>query len=313
MSQRAEIEISLGALDLIHRWCAQLTAVRGLDPKTVDVYRHAATSYLGFLSRHLGGPVGRDDLGAISLTDLRAWMAAARGRGLSARSLAKEISALRSFHAWLEEAERIACPAIDALRSPKVAHRLPRPVPADDARALLDTVSLGKQTWIIARDRAVLTLLWGAGLRISEALSLRQRDAPLGEVLRITGKRGKMREVPVLPVARAAVETYRALSPFAPVPNDALFLGARGGALDRRAISGAMAEARLALGLPASATPHALRHAFATQLLAAGGDLRAIQELLGHASLTSTQIYTEVDEARLLDAYHNSHPRADAT
>ncbi|MEM0921649.1 MAG: tyrosine recombinase XerC [Pseudomonadota bacterium] len=310
MSAPDEIALSPAALDLLHRWCAQLTAVRGLSPKTVDVYRHAVTCYFLFLSSHLGGPVSRTTLDEIALTDLRAWMAAARRRGLSARSLAKEISALRSFHAWLDEAEGIACPAMDALRSPKTPRRLPRPVPEDGARDLLDTVSQDRPPWIAARDRAVLTLLWGAGLRISEALSLRQRDAPLGEVLRIIGKRNKMREVPVLAAARDAVETYRRLCPHGTRPQDALFLGARGGALDRRAISGAMAEARMALGLPSSATPHALRHAFASQLLSAGGDLRAIQDLLGHASLSSTQIYTEIDEARLIEAYHASHPRS---
>lgn len=303
-------DASDGALDLMRRWLAQLSAVRGLDPKTIDVYASAVAGYLGFLGDHLGGPAGKTTLGAIAPRDLRAWMATERGRGVGARTLAKQLSALRSFHAWLEEVEGIACPAIDAVRAPKVTQRLPRPVPEDGAHALIAAVSCDRDPWVMARDQAALTLIWGAGLRISEALGLRQRDAPLGDVIRVTGKRRKQRDVPVLPVARTAVEHYRRLCPHAPGPEAALFLGIRGGPLNPRLLSGAMAEARMALGLPATATPHALRHAFATQLLAAGGDLRAIQELLGHASLSSTQIYTAVDEIRLMDVYDRTHPRS---
>jgi integrase/recombinase XerC len=179
-----------------------------------------------------------------------------------------------------------------------------------DARAILDVVSAHAEPWIAARDQAALTLIWGSGLRISEALGLKQRQAPLGDVVRVTGKGGKEREVPVLPVASEAVEAYRSLCPHAPGRDDALFLGARGGALNPRLLQAAMATARMALGLPASATPHALRHAFATQLLSAGGDLRAVQELLGHASLSTTQVYTGVDEARLMEVYERAHPLA---
>jgi integrase/recombinase XerC len=182
-------------------------------------------------------------------------------------------------------------------------------VPEDAARAIVQTVSADADPWIAARDRAALTLIWGSGLRISEALGLRQRDAPLAEVIRVTGKGNKQREVPVLPIARQAVEHYRELCPHAPGRGDALFLGARGGPLSPRLLQKAMAAARMALGLPASATPHALRHSFATQLLAAGGDLRAIQELLGHASLSTTQVYTGVDESRLMEVYEKAHPR----
>lgn len=302
-------EASAGAAALMARWLAQLSAVGRRSPRTVEAYRRDVARFLGFMGRHRGGPMGRAALGEITLAELRAWMAAERGRGLSARSLARALSALRAFYRWLDAAEGIDCAALQVLRTPKRPARLPRPVPEDGARALIGAVSAGAAPWIAARDQAALTLIWGSGLRISEALGLSQRDAPLAEVIRVTGKGAKQREVPVLPAARQAVEHYRALCPHAPAPNDALFLGARGGPLGARALQRAMATARMALGLPASATPHALRHSFATQLLAAGGDLRAVQELLGHASLASTQVYTGVDEARLMQVYEAAHPR----
>jgi integrase/recombinase XerC len=236
-------------------------------------------------------------------------MAAERGRGISARSLARALSAVRSFYSWLEAAEGVDCLAIHVVRSPKLPKRLPRPISVVGAHAIVGTVSNDAEPWITARDQAALTLIWGSGLRISEALGLRQGDAPLDEVIRVTGKGNKQREVPVLPVARQAVERYRALCPFAPGHGDPLFLGARGGALNPRLLQKAMATARMALGLPPSATPHALRHSFATQLLAAGGDLRSIQELLGHASLSSTQVYTGVDETWLMEVYDAAHPK----
>lgn len=299
---------SAGASDLLARWLAQLSAVRRRSPKTVEAYRRDVAGYLGFLAGHRGGPAGRAALGAVTLAEIRAWMAAERGRGLSPRSLARALSAVRSFYTWLDEAEGIDCAAIHAVRSPKLPARLPRPVPEAGARAVVASVSAGAEPWIAARDQAALTLIWGSGLRISEALGLRQGDAPLAEVIRVTGKGAKQREVPVLPAARQAVAHYRALCPYAPGRSAALFLGARGGPLNPRLLQKAMAAARMALGLPASATPHALRHSFATQLLAAGGDLRAIQELLGHASLSSTQVYTGVDETRLMEIYDKAHP-----
>jgi len=301
---------SPGAQALIERWVAQLTAVKGGSEKTAEAYRRDVAEFIGFLGQHCGGPVGAKTLGEVSLADFRAWMAAARARGLSARSLARALSAVRGFYRWLEAAEGIACPAVDAVRAPKVTPGLPRPVAPDQAAALIEAAGQHPEPWIAARDQAALTLLWGAGLRISEALGLRQSDAPLPEALRITGKGGRVRMVPVLPVAREAVEAYRALCPYRPGPPEALFLGARGGPLNPRILSGVMGAGRAALGLPASATPHALRHAFATQLLAAGGDLRAVQELLGHASLSSTQVYTGVDADRLRAVYDAAHPRA---
>lgn len=301
---------SAGATELMERWLAQLTAIRQRSERTAEAYRRDVAGYLGFLARHRGGPMGLTALGEVTLAELRAWMAAERARGLSARSLARALSAVRAFHGWLDAAEGVDCAAIHVVRTPKRPARLPRPVPEAGARALLDSVSADAAPWIAARDQAALTLIWGSGLRISEALGLRQRDAPLPEVIRVTGKGAKQREVPVLPAARQAVEHYRALCPHAPGRNDALFLGARGGPLNPRLLQKAMATARMALGLPPSVTPHALRHSFATQLLAAGGDLRAIQELLGHASLSTTQVYTAVDETRLMEVYDKAHPRS---
>ncbi|MDH3665635.1 MAG: tyrosine recombinase XerC [Paracoccaceae bacterium] len=303
------VALSGAAADLLDRWLAQLSAVRQRSAKTVEAYRRDVAGYLGFLALHTGSPMGRQALGQVSLGDLRAWMAAERARGLSSASLARALSAVRAFYKWLDAAEGVDCAAIHVVRSPKSPARLPRPVPETGARAVLAAVSAHGQPWIAARDQAALTLIWGSGLRISEALGLRQGDAPLSEVIRVTGKGGKERDVPVLPAAREAVEHYLDLCPHAAGPGEALFLGARGGPLSPRLLQKAMAEARMALGLPASATPHALRHSFATQLLAAGGDLRAIQELLGHASLSTTQVYTQVDEARLMEIYDKAHPK----
>ena len=308
MSSTASSE---AATRLLEDWLAQLGSVRGMSPRTLVAYRRDVSGYLGFLAWHWGGPAGAAALGRVATADLRAWMAQERGRGLSARSLARALSAVKGFHAWLAESRGLVAPAVTATRGLRIKTRLPRPVAPDAARALIAAVELQSTApWIGARDLAVVTLLYGCGLRISEALGLRQADAPLGEVLRIRGKGGRERLVPVLPVAARAVEAYRAILPFAPEPAAPLFLGARGGALNPRAVQQAMARARMQLGLPATATPHALRHSFATHLLEAGGDLRTIQELLGHATLASTQVYTGVDQARLMQAYAAAHPKA---
>ena len=302
---------SEGAARLMQDWLAQLGGVRGLSPRTLDAYRRDVSGYLGFLALHEGGPLGEAALGRVATGDLRAWMARERGRGLSARSLARSLSAVKSFHAWLAESRGLPAPAVSATRGPRVKPRLPRPVAADAARELIATVEAQSlEPWVAARDVAVVTLLYGCGLRISEGLGLRQGDAPLGPSLRIRGKGGRERMVPVLPAVRAAVETYRALCPYKPGPAAPLFLGARGGALNPRLVQKAMAAARMQIGLPATATPHALRHSFATHLLEAGGDLRTIQELLGHASLATTQVYTGVDQVRLMESYMAAHPKA---
>jgi integrase/recombinase XerC len=296
---------------LLQRWLVALGARRGRAPKTLEAYRRDVAGYLGFLGRHRGEGISLALLASVSQSDLRAFMAQARGRGLSAPSLARALSAIRGFHRWLAEAEGVEAPAVLAQRNPRVPRRLPRPVAVDAARDLIaSTGGADPRAWVGARDAAVLTLLWGCGLRISEALSLKGRDAPLPRALRIVGKGGRERMVPVLPAAREAVERYRGLMPFAADPQAPLFRGIRGGALGPRTVQAAMASERMALGLPATATPHALRHAFATHLLAAGGDLRAIQTLLGHRSLSSTQIYAAVDSERLTAIHAAAHPRA---
>jgi integrase/recombinase XerC len=238
-------------------------------------------------------------------------MAHERGRGVSARSLARALSAVKGFTRWLADREGAEATAVLSARAPRFQKKLPRPLAIDAARAVIGSVRENPaEDWIAARDAAVVTLLYGCGLRISEALGLTGASVPLPEVLRIRGKGGKERIVPVLPVARAAVDLYARLCPF-PVERDAaLFRGARGGPLSPRLIQKAMETARAQLGLPATATPHAMRHSFATHLLAAGGDLRTIQDLLGHASLSTTQAYTAVDTARLMEVYEKAHPRA---
>ena len=300
---------ALGAA--LAEWLLQLSALKGAAPLTIEAYRRDVARYLHFLSRH------RDDAGspasvvATSQSDLRAWMAEERSRGLSARSLARRLSAVKGFSAWVADRTGADGTTVLAARGPRFRRKLPRPLSEEGAAAILTTVGDdAREDWIAARDGAIVTLLYGLGLRISEALSLTAACHPLPSVLRITGKGGKTRLVPVIPAAAAAVTGYVALCPFELAPDAPLFRGARGGPVNPRLIQSAMERARLRLGLPATATPHALRHSFATHLLSAGGDLRAIQELLGHASLSTTQAYTAVDAARLMEVYEKAHPRA---
>jgi integrase/recombinase XerC len=299
------------AEDLLRRWLSTLSAVRGARPRTIEAYARDVAGWLGFLARHRGGPPAPEDLGTIETADLRAWMASRRAEGVGARTLARELSAVRGFHRWLAEAAGIEAHAVAAQRGPRVQRRLPRAVEAADAVALIGAVEgAANEPWIGARDGALLTLLWGCGLRIGEALALTGAQSPLPDAIRVEGKGGKQRMVPVLPAARAAVADYVRACPHPILRDGPLFLGARGGAMNARAAQKAMAAARIALGLPSTATPHALRHAFATHLLSAGGDLRAIQALLGHASLSTTQVYTAVDARRLGAVHAAAHPRA---
>ncbi|AWB47641.1 recombinase XerC [Gemmobacter aquarius] len=304
--------LSPQARDALQSWLAHLRALDGAAPKTLEAYGRDVTGYLSFLARHRGGAEGTVALASVPLSDLRAWMAHERARGLGARSLARSLSAVKGFTAYIaDRAEGLDATAVLSARGPKFRRKLPRPLTIDAAAAMIDTVAeQPSEAWVAARDRAVITLLYGCGLRISEALGLTGADDPLPETLRITGKGGKTRLVPVLPVAAEAVADYVRLCPFDLTPAEPLFRGVRGGALSPRLMQSAMEKARMQLGLPATATPHAMRHSFATHLLSAGGDLRAIQELLGHASLSTTQAYTGVDAARLMEAYHNAHPRA---
>jgi integrase/recombinase XerC len=295
----------------LNDWLAQIAALQGAAANTLAAYRHDVARYLAFLARHRGGAEGLAAVAMTSQSDLRAWMAEERARGLSARSLARALSAVKGFTAWAADRTGADATTVLSARGPKVRRKLPRPLSEDGAAAMLAGIGEdAREDWIAARDSAILTLLYGLGLRISEALALTGADHPLPPILRITGKGGKTRIVPVLPAATDAVAAYVDLCPFDLSPGAKLFRGARGGPVNPRLIQAAMERARLRLGLPASATPHALRHSFATHLLSAGGDLRAIQELLGHASLSTTQGYTAVDPARLMDVYEKAHPRA---
>ncbi|MEX0350460.1 MAG: tyrosine recombinase XerC [Paracoccaceae bacterium] len=303
--------ISPACRDALQRWLDAQKALAGNAENTITAYSGDVADFLSFMTLHKGAPQGLGALERITVADMRAWMAKTRQDGIAARSLARKLSAVKTFYRWLAEREGFEPTAVLSARAPKFQKKLPRPLAEDAARAMIDTVELQSTTdWVAARDVAVVTLLYGCGLRISEALGLNGADAPLPATLRILGKGGKERVVPVIEAARDAVETYLRLSPY-PLETDApLFRGVRGGALNPGAIQAAMARARAQLGLPASATPHAMRHSFATHLLAAGGDLRSIQELLGHASLSTTQAYTAVDTARLMEVYERTHPKA---
>ncbi|SDI59096.1 tyrosine recombinase XerC [Aliiruegeria lutimaris] len=292
------------------RWLDHLRAVDGVAENTLTAYQRDLAGFLAFLTGHFGESLGQRPLERLTISDMRAWMAHERGRGVAARSLARELSAVKNFAGWMAERDGFDATAILAARAPKYRRKLPRPLAEDAAKAVLETVELqSEEPWIAARDVAVVTLLYGCGLRISEALGLEADCLPLGESLRIRGKGGKERIVPVLPAAREAVSRYVALSPWPAEAGTPLFRGKRGGRLNARLVTRVMERSRMQLGLPASATPHALRHSFATHLLAAGGDLRAIQELLGHASLSTTQAYTAVDAERLMEVYEMAHPR----
>jgi integrase/recombinase XerC len=297
--------------DLLEAWLSHLRGVRGRAAATVEAYGRDVSGFLAFQSGHLGGAPGPAELRGLTARDIRAWMAAERARGVGARSLARQLSSVKSFYGWWAERDGFDATAVLSMRAPRHQRRLPRPLTEDGAREMLSGVSeQDARDWVAARDTAVVTLLYGCGLRISEALGLDAGLVPLPDTLRIRGKGGKEREVPVLPAARAAVDRYAALCPHELAPGTPLFRGIRGGALGARSVARVMEQTRMRLGLPASATPHAMRHSFATHLLNAGGDLRAIQELLGHASLSTTQAYTGVDTARLMDVYAKAHPRA---
>jgi integrase/recombinase XerC len=296
-------------------WLRHLAHERRLSARTLEAYGRDVRQFLAFLQERFGARPGIADFTDCAPADLRAFLAGRRSEGVDARSLQRAISALRSLarHVARESGETAA--ALGALRAPKAARRLPRPLSAPDARAVTTTAPRegeAREPWVLARDAAVLALCYGAGLRISEALLIRRAAAPVGETdaVAIVGKGQKSRSAPIIAPVRRAVEDYLKLCPYALKSDGPLFVGAKGGPLSPRIVQLAMARMRGALGLPDTATPHALRHSFATHLLARGGDLRTIQDLLGHASLSTTQVYTGVDGARLLAAYRSAHPRA---
>ncbi|MGB3472399.1 MAG: tyrosine recombinase XerC [Erythrobacter sp.] len=292
--------------DLIAAWHDHLTHAKRRSPHTVRAYVSAAQR---IVTAH--DLTSWEAAAQIEAHDLRRHLAARRAGGLGNASTARELSALKAFVAFARVQAGDPDPAPPRLRGPRLKKGLPRPVTPDDAVNLTDIVDgIAADDWIGARDRAVLLLMYGSGLRIAEALSLQGADSPLGDTLNVTGKGGKERVVPILPITREAVQAYTAHCPWPLAKDEALFRGAKGGPLSPGMVQKAMAQARRALGLPDTATPHALRHSFATHLLSAGADLRSLQELLGHASLGSTQIYTKVDAAQMLKDYRAAHPRA---
>jgi integrase/recombinase XerC len=294
-------------------WLAHLEIERGYARLTIDAYRRDLTQFIAFLARATGRPPALTDLGQVSAKTFRAFLASRRRQGVESRSLARTMSALRMAFRWLEAEGRLKNRAVLTVARPKVGHGVPKPLTIEKAADVMaESGSAAALAWVGARDTAILLLLYGSGLRISEALGLTRADAPTAnrDVLRITGKGGKERVVPVLPIAVTAIARYIEQQPWTLEPEDVLFRGLQGGPLSPRIVQRAIEAMRGRLGLPASATPHALRHSFATHLLSAGADLRQIQELLGHASLSTTQVYTEVDRERLLAVYKAAHPRA---
>lgn len=302
-----------GLAKAVERWRRHLASERRLADKTVSAYSRDVEQFLRFLTGHLGNPPTLADMGALTTTDIRAFLAARRNDGAGSRTLARGIAGIRSFVSFLERDGHANGAALRAIRPPRAKRTLPKPLTASAALETIDVDNaLDAEPWIAARNAAILALLYGSGLRISEALAVKRGEAPLGDndALRVRGKGSKERIVPVLPAVAAAIADYLRQCPYNPGHGGPLFVGARGGPLNPRMVQRAMEKLRGALGLPPTATPHALRHSFATHLLANGGDLRAIQELLGHASLSTTQIYTGVDSERLMAAYDKAHPRA---
>jgi integrase/recombinase XerC len=300
----------------VAQWLAHLGAERRMSPKTLEAYQRDAGQFLGFLAEHLGGAPSLKQLAKIAPQDVRAFMASRRAAGIGGRSLMRNLAGARSFARFLERNGKGKVAALAAVRAPKVAKTLPKPLALAGAKRMTDADErLGEERapWIFARDAAALALLYGSGLRISEALGLKRREVPTpggGDFITVLGKGSKTRMVPVLPQVLELIAEYVSLCPHDLPPQGPLFVGARGGPLSPRILQLTMERLRGALSLPDTATPHALRHSFATHLLARGGDLRAIQELLGHASLSTTQIYTAVDSERLIEVYRNTHPRA---
>ncbi len=304
----------LSADQALAAWLEHLAHERRLSSRTLEAYGHIGRLYVAFLARHRGERLDAAGLGAVTAAEVRAHLAERRSgdRPLNARSLNQTLAGIRSLHDFLDRRCGVPAPQIALVKGPRARASLPRPVSEDQARGLMAEPEADSdlQPWEALRDRAVLTLLYGCGLRISEGLGLKRSDAPLPKTLRITGKGGKTRLVPVLPAVAEAVDAYVAASPFALAPDEPLFRARRGGPLSPRHVQATVQRLRGRLGLPASATPHALRHSFATHLLGAGADLRSIQELLGHASLSTTQKYAAVNADHLMTAYSNAHPRA---
>ena len=299
--------------DAAAAWLAWLQTERRASPHTLEAYGRDLDGFFAFLGSHLGEPADFAALARLGSADFRSFLAHCRNQGLAASSTARAMSSVRSFFRWLQRNHDVANAAVRAVRSPKLPRSLPKPLTSAGAMQSVESVGeLSDEAWVGLRDTAILLLLYGCGLRIAEALALNGGDEPNGDTMVITGKGRKQRLVPVLPAVRQAIAAYRTACPHPIGRDDALFVGVRGKRLDAAIVQKQMRRLRALLGLPETATPHALRHSFATHLLAAGGDLRTIQDLLGHASLSTTQRYTAVDAAHLLDVYARAHPRAKA-
>lgn len=313
MAGSAELKPQWGAdiADAHRRWREWLRSERRYSEHTLAGYDRDLSGFLDFMAGHLGQAPDFSSLAALRTLDFRSYLALRRNDGLGPASLARALSAIRGFFRFCERQGLFANAAVHGLRTPKQPHGVPKPLAVNEAvRSVEDVAILSDEPWVQARDVAVLTLLYGCGLRVAEALDLNRDQAPLGQALMVKGKGGKERLVPVLPVVAQSVREYLALCPYELPGGGPLFLGVRGKRLNQRIVRAQMQKLRAALGLPASATPHALRHSFATHLLSGGGDLRTIQELLGHASLSTTQRYTEVDADHLLEVYRKAHPQA---
>ncbi len=306
----ALIALDSAATKLVERWQRYLTSEKRMSAHTVYAYGSDFGQFIRFMAEHKGCALSPKLLGDLHIRDFRAFLAKRRSDDVSARTAARALSSIKNFYKFLARTENIINDAVKAVQGPKLPHRVPRPLTEESAKTVIEAAGdFATDDWIAARDIAVITLLYACGLRIGEALSLNVGDIPKGDTMRIIGKRNKERIVPLLPVIHSAVEDYVRKCPYTLKHGEALFVGARGGRLNPRTIQLTMQKVRSVLGLPESATPHAMRHSFATHLLSRGGDLRTIQELLGHSDLKATQIYTEVDSARLRDVYDKAFKR----
>jgi integrase/recombinase XerC len=297
--------------DILNRWQDYLLHEKHVSKHTYRAYCADLTNFIEFLQGHFNKTLCLDDISEVKIKDFRRWMSAHAQSGAGNATRARTLSGVKNFITWLDKTGTLHNPAISALYSPKLPHKIPRPMLEEQAERLIDNADLFvKEDWIGQRDRALFTLLYGCGLRINEALSLNIKDMPRDGFLRVLGKGNKERQIPVLKIVELALEAYIAQAPFAPTPERPLFLGVRGGRLNQGVAQKAMRDLRGVLGLPDTVTPHALRHSFATHLLQNGANLREIQELLGHASLSTTQRYTEVNAEELMKIYKKAHPRA---
>jgi len=305
--------ISPAQLNLVDDWLGVKSALEGSSPNTLVAYRRDVLDFLSFLTIHSGNKNGASQLDSIDQVSMRSWIAENRRSGKTSRSIARQLSSVKSFYKWFAKRRRIDPTMVLITKAPKFQKKLPRALSKEAAKEISQSIDLtDNEPWVIARDTAVILLLYGCGLRISEALSLKYSEMPLTDTLKIQGKGDKFRIIPILQIAREAVENYLNTLPFTLNGNDNIFRGVRGGSLNPRSIQLVMKLIREKLGIASNATPHSLRHSFATHLLTSGADLRSIQELLGHSSLSTTQIYTSVDSSRLMDVYSKTHPKANS-